>query len=266
MYGGNDGLNTVVPYADPAYHDARPELAYTAEEVLHLDAQLGLNPAMKGMAALWRQRSWPSSAGSGTRSRTTATSGRWTSGRPRRRRRRSTRGGSAGGSTPPATTRCCALNIGEVLPPLAVGAKATAAALIGREVDVAGLTAAALKGLGDAGRRRRPGGRSSSWRRTRPQQRCEQTFGPLDPTDAGDEAGGGRRRERPAALSTAQLDVVARCIKAGVPTRVYAVSASGIRHPRRREGRPDAQLTEVDTAITASSRHGRVEPASRTWS
>ena len=56
MYGGNDGLNTVVPYADPAYHDARPELAYTAEEVLHLDGQLGLNPGLPGMAALWTQK------------------------------------------------------------------------------------------------------------------------------------------------------------------------------------------------------------------
>jgi uncharacterized protein (DUF1501 family) len=28
LYGGNDGINTLIPYADNAYHDARPELAY----------------------------------------------------------------------------------------------------------------------------------------------------------------------------------------------------------------------------------------------
>ena len=53
LYGGNDGLGTVVPYADGAYHDARPELAYGADEVLALDGQLGLNPAMKGFKSLW---------------------------------------------------------------------------------------------------------------------------------------------------------------------------------------------------------------------
>ena len=31
IYGGNDGINTVIPYADNAYHDARPQLAYAPE-------------------------------------------------------------------------------------------------------------------------------------------------------------------------------------------------------------------------------------------
>ena len=34
LYGGNDGINTVIPYADNAYHDARPELAYAPGDVL----------------------------------------------------------------------------------------------------------------------------------------------------------------------------------------------------------------------------------------
>src|SRR5437588_10116941 len=54
LYGGNDGLNTVIPYADQAYHDARPELAYQPGEVLHLDATLGLNPGMKGFVDLFK--------------------------------------------------------------------------------------------------------------------------------------------------------------------------------------------------------------------
>ena len=53
LYGGNDGLNTVVPYADPAYHALRPELAYDAEQALHLDGVLGLNPMLRGLKRLW---------------------------------------------------------------------------------------------------------------------------------------------------------------------------------------------------------------------
>ena len=43
MYGGNDGINTVIPYAENAYHDARPELAYAPGDALPLDGQLGLS-------------------------------------------------------------------------------------------------------------------------------------------------------------------------------------------------------------------------------
>ena len=56
LYGGNDGINTVIPYADNAYHDARPELAYAPGDVLALDGQLGLNPALKGLAQQWNNR------------------------------------------------------------------------------------------------------------------------------------------------------------------------------------------------------------------
>src|SRR3954447_9730299 len=49
LYGGNDGLATVIPYADAAYHDARPGLSYEAEQVLRLDDATGLNPALKGL-------------------------------------------------------------------------------------------------------------------------------------------------------------------------------------------------------------------------
>src|SRR5258708_38887328 len=51
--GGNDGLNAVVPYADPAYHDARPTIGITADKVLRIDDHVGLNPALPGIKALY---------------------------------------------------------------------------------------------------------------------------------------------------------------------------------------------------------------------
>src|SRR5262245_19481712 len=53
LYGGNDGLATVVPFADGAYHDARSGMSYTGEQVLHLDDATGLNPSLKGMKKLY---------------------------------------------------------------------------------------------------------------------------------------------------------------------------------------------------------------------
>ena len=44
LYGGNDGINTLIPYADNAYHDARPELAYAPGDVLHLDSSWDSTP------------------------------------------------------------------------------------------------------------------------------------------------------------------------------------------------------------------------------
>ena len=51
--GGNDGLNTVIPYADPAYLQARPTIGIAADKVLPLNAEIGLNPAMPAMKKLF---------------------------------------------------------------------------------------------------------------------------------------------------------------------------------------------------------------------
>ncbi len=52
LTGGNDGLNTVVPYAHPAYAAARPTLRQSAEAVIRLTDEIGLHPSLRGMADL----------------------------------------------------------------------------------------------------------------------------------------------------------------------------------------------------------------------
>ena len=44
LTGGNDGLNTVIPYGFGEYYDARPRLAVAKKEVLKLDSDIGLHP------------------------------------------------------------------------------------------------------------------------------------------------------------------------------------------------------------------------------
>jgi uncharacterized protein (DUF1501 family) len=53
LNGGNDGLNTVVPYADDIYHRSRPTLRIAPEKVLKLDDHVGLHPALKDLYRLW---------------------------------------------------------------------------------------------------------------------------------------------------------------------------------------------------------------------
>lgn len=51
LSGGNDGLNTVVPFANDTYQKARPKLRLEQKEVLALDAETGLHPSLGALRA-----------------------------------------------------------------------------------------------------------------------------------------------------------------------------------------------------------------------
>jgi len=51
--GGNDGLNTIVPFGDDAYYQARPRLAVPQKEVLRLNDLQGLHPALAPLRPLY---------------------------------------------------------------------------------------------------------------------------------------------------------------------------------------------------------------------
>src|SRR5205085_8737921 len=53
MAGGNDGLNTVIPFTDPLYHQMRPTIGVPENSVLQLDTRLGLHPNLQPLKALW---------------------------------------------------------------------------------------------------------------------------------------------------------------------------------------------------------------------
>lgn len=53
LSGGNDGLNTVIPYRNDLYFKARPRLGITKDKALALTDEVGLNPVLKGFKELF---------------------------------------------------------------------------------------------------------------------------------------------------------------------------------------------------------------------
>jgi uncharacterized protein (DUF1501 family) len=54
LKGANDGLNTLVPYADPAYANLRPTIQIKRDQVLQLSDRFGLHPSLEPLMSMWK--------------------------------------------------------------------------------------------------------------------------------------------------------------------------------------------------------------------
>jgi uncharacterized protein (DUF1501 family) len=270
LYGGNDGLNTVVPAADPAYQGARPELAYRPDQVLDLGDGLGLNPGMKGLKALWDDRrlavvrgvGYPQADRSHFRSMAI-----WQTASP-------VRAGTTGwlGRWLDATTTdpLTAVSLESVLPPLLAGDRVAAASfpLAGLKLPRGDL-GAALAQLGH------PDPADGPWQARvatslADLQRAASTLGPASDrpavtpsTDQGDDSQDKGASAGGAGQLGAQLDMVANLVELGVPTRAYSVSLGGFDTHSDERGTQERLLGQLDAALSAFDRRCRATDRGR---
>lgn len=230
LYGGNDGLNTVIPYQDSTYYASRPEISYKAENMLPLDVELALNPAMGQIKSLWDQNKvaiirgvgypkpdyshfssmakWQS--GVPDRNVNTGWLGRWLDSQPE--------------------DPMLAISLGSVLPPLLAGNKRSGSALpLGGLVIPRGSIAENCIQLSKPAKAdsKLMAAAATSMRNlfnvsntVKPILESPIPAGAELPTINGGNAGGDNNL-------SAQLDVVAKLVAAGSPTRIWSVSLGG---------------------------------------
>jgi uncharacterized protein (DUF1501 family) len=252
LYGGNDGLNTVVPYESGIYRDWRGALAISGEQVLPLgeegSGKLGFHPSLVNMHALWKtgkvavisgveyphpnfshfasQSIWQTAQLSGDPG--TGWLGRWldVTGRDPFR----------------------ALSVGPTLPPALVGAKQQASAVVDSTSPGAQLPGqnpafnAAYKQL------------MTSFPGETALQAGQANCGTALLT-VGSKAAAALSKEKPLSMSGEagdignQLDIVAELIQYGLPTSVYSVAWESFDTHSNQANPHAGLLSSLDSAV-----------------
>jgi uncharacterized protein (DUF1501 family) len=242
LYGGNDGLNTVVPAADPVYQAARPGLAYSASEVLDLGEGLGLNPSMTAMHTLWRAGKLAVVRGVGyprPNHSHFVSMDIWQTASPRDPKTSGWLGRWLDTQPDDHLRALRAVSLGGVLPPLLAGATTAGSTLpFGPFRLPTGARATALQALGDSSSEDCPNAAYAA----RDTSELLTVAGAFGAKSASGNA------VAPNALAR-QLDIVAACIESSVPTMVYAVSLSGFDTHAGEKSTQSALLGQVSDAI-----------------
>ena len=251
LYGGNDGLNTVIPYADPAYAANRPSMAYDESEVLRLDDEFGLNPGLAGLHRLHGQKRLAIVHGVGyprpdrshfrsmdiwqtaepERPGTTGWLGRWLD--------------TVGGDPR------LAVSFEPVLPPLLAGATSAGATVPGGALTLPkGVTGDVLTGFGTPAAGESPARARAA--------ACFADLVKVRDLVAGTIPDDDEDAEAPATATggqapplARQLELVSRCIEAGSATRVYSVSLGGFDFHADEKAAQEAILTLLDKPLAA---------------
>ena len=253
LYGGNDGLNTLIPYQDSTYYSLRPDISFPESEVLPIGEGLALNGSMTGMKSLWdvgklaivRGVGYPLSdhshfrsmaiwqSGSPVSATSTGWIGRWLDTQP----------------TDPMT----AINLGSVLPPLFMGAKKNGSAvpLTGLNLPKGSLATNCAR-IAQSSPQDSPLQQvaSTSLRslfsvgdEIAPILKTPAPTSDALPTVQGGNAGGN------SALSS-QLDIVAKFVAASAPTKVWSVSLGGFDTHADEKGAQSLLIGSVSTSVS----------------
>jgi uncharacterized protein (DUF1501 family) len=254
LYGGNDGLNTVIPYENGSYLGERRTLGYQPDEVLPLGEGLALHPNLAGLKGLWdaghlaivRGVGYPNPNRSHFRSMDI-----WQSGVPEDQ---VTTGWVGRWLDSTGTDPLRALSVGGSLPRIFGGEKAAGAAVPVGELTLPG--GPAVRSAYEALTTPSAGASPLAARVAQSGKDLLTVDHAIADMLAGqpqdEEANGSTSLEGTGAGNplVAQLALVARLVKAGSPTKVYGVSLGGFDTHAKEKETHARLLGDVDEAVT----------------